>query len=296
MHLRLRFRSLSPLRVVYAKVKGQGDEIFFIFTLKEKEIMTFIKTETLESVFKITLNRPDKFNCFNRDMALQMQDALDHASADASIRAIYITGEGKAFCAGQDLGEAIDSSGPGIEKIVREHYNPIILKIRNIEKPVVCAVNGVAAGAGANIALACDVVVAGNSVSFIQAFSKIGLIPDSGGTFFLPRLIGFGKASALMMLGDKVSAADAEKMGMIYKVVDDINLQPEALTIAKTLSDLPTIGIGLTKRLLNQSMTNSLEQQLMNEGDLQVKAASSYDYKEGVNAFLEKRKPVFIGE
>ncbi|MCE3280039.1 MAG: 2-(1,2-epoxy,2-dihydrophenyl)acetyl-CoA isomerase [Bacteroidetes bacterium] len=257
---------------------------------------SFIKTDSEGSVLKITLNRPDKFNSFNREMALQLQAALDNAGSDKNIRAIYLTGEGKAFCAGQDLSEAMDKSGPGIERIVREHYNPIILKIRSIEKPVICAVNGVAAGAGANIALACDVVVAASSVSFIQAFSKIGLIPDSGGTFFLPRLIGFGKASALMMLGDKISASDAERMGMIYKVSEDSNLQAEAMSIAKTLADMPTFGIGLTKKLMNQSMTNSLEQQLKAEGDEQVKAAQSYDYNEGVNAFLEKRKPVFKGE
>lgn len=256
----------------------------------------FIRTETEGSVLKITLNRPDKFNSFNREMALQLQEALDKASTDKNIRAVYLTGEGKAFCAGQDLAEAMDKSGPGIERIVREHYNPIILKLRNMEKPIVCAVNGVAAGAGANIALACDVVIAGASVAFIQAFSKIGLIPDSGGTFFLPRLIGFGKASALMMLGDKVSSADAEKMGMIYKVSEDSNLQAEAFAIAKTLADMPTKGIGLTKKLMNQSMSNSLEAQLKAEGDEQVKAAQSYDYNEGVNAFLEKRKPVFKGE
>ncbi|MDF2436969.1 MAG: enoyl-CoA hydratase/carnithine racemase [Bacteroidota bacterium] len=257
---------------------------------------SFIKSETEGSVLKITLNRPDKFNSFNREMALELQSALDRAQIDKSIRAVFLTGEGKAFCAGQDLSEAMDKSGPGIERIVREHYNPIILKIRNVEKPVVCAVNGVAAGAGANIALACDVVVAASSVAFIQAFSKIGLIPDSGGTFFLPRLIGFGKASALMMLGDKVSATDAEKMGMIYKVVNDEVLQTEALQIAKTLADMPTKGIGLTKKLLNQSMSSSLESQLKSEGDEQVTAAQSYDYNEGVNAFLEKRKPVFKGE
>jgi 2-(1,2-epoxy-1,2-dihydrophenyl)acetyl-CoA isomerase len=256
----------------------------------------FIKTETEGSVLKITLNRPDKFNSFNREMAEQLQAALDTAITDAGIRAVYITGEGKAFCAGQDLSEAMDKSGPGIERIVREHYNPIILRIRNLEKPVVCAVNGVAAGAGANIALACDVVIAGSSVSFIQAFSKIGLIPDSGGTFFLPRLIGFGKASALMMLGDKVSAADAERMGMIYKVSEDANLQSEGLAIAKTLADMPTRGIGLTKKLLNQSMNNSLSDQLAYEADMQVHAALTFDYNEGVNAFLEKRKPVFKGE
>ncbi len=258
--------------------------------------MTFIKTEIEGSVMKITLNRPDKFNSFNREMALQFQDSLDKAAIDKTIRAVYLTGEGKAFCAGQDLSEAMDTNGPGIERIVREHYNPIILKIRNLEKPVVCAVNGVAAGAGANIALACDIVVAATSVAFIQAFSKIGLIPDSGGTFFLPRLIGFGKASALMMLGDKVSAHDAEKMGMIYKVVDDTVLQIEAFEIAKKLADLPTIGLSLTKKLLNTSMSNNLTDQLTYEGDMQVHAASTYDYNEGVNAFLEKRKANFKGE
>ncbi|MCW3085527.1 MAG: 2-(1,2-epoxy,2-dihydrophenyl)acetyl-CoA isomerase [Bacteroidetes bacterium] len=258
--------------------------------------MTFIKTEIDGSVLKITLNRPDKFNSFNREMALQLQDALDKAHDDKAIRAVYLTGEGKAFCAGQDLSEAIDKSGPGIERIVREHYNPIILKIRAIEKPVICAVNGVAAGAGANIALACDIVIAGSSVAFIQAFSKIGLIPDSGGTFFLPRLIGYGKASALMMLGDKVMAADAEKMGMIYKVTEDANLQTEALAIAKTVSDLPTKAIGMTKKLLNQSINNSLIQQLEYEADMQIHAAATHDYNEGVSAFLEKRKPVFKGE
>lgn len=258
--------------------------------------MTFIRSEIDGSVLKITLNRPDKFNSFNREMALQLQDALDKGRLDPFIRAILITGEGKAFCAGQDLAEAMDTNGPGIERIVREHYNPIIEKIRSIDKPVVCAVNGVAAGAGANIALACDIVIAGSSASFLQAFSKIGLIPDSGGTFFLPRLIGFGKASALMMLGDKVSAADAEKMGMIYKVAEDTNLLSESMTVAKTISEMPTKAIGLTKKLLNQSMNNTMEKQLEYEADMQVHAALTYDYSEGVNAFLEKRKPVFKGE
>ncbi len=258
--------------------------------------MAFIKSEIEGSVLKITLSRPDKFNSFNREMALELQGALDKAASDHSIRAVLLTGEGKAFCAGQDLAEAMDVNGPGIEKIVREHYNPIILKIRKLEKPVVCAVNGVAAGAGANIALACDVVVAGSSVSFIQAFSKIGLIPDSGGTFFLPRLIGFGKASALMMLGDKVSALDAERMGMIYKVIDDATLIAEASLIAKTLSEMPTKAMGLTKRLLNESLENTIDKQLSYEADVQVQATLTYDYTEGVNAFLEKRKAIFKGE
>ncbi len=258
--------------------------------------MAVIKTEQIDGILKITLNRPDKYNSFNRDMALSLIKALDNAAADKSVRCVYLTGEGKAFCAGQDLMEAIDANGLGIEHIVREHYNPIIEKLRALEKPVVCAVNGVAAGAGANIALACDIVVAATSVAFIQAFSKIGLIPDSGGTFFLPRLIGFGKASALMMLGDKVSATDAEKMGMIYKVVADECLDIEAMIIAKTLSDLPTKALGLTKRLLNRSMFNPLDEQLKFEADTQVHAAESKDYKEGVKAFLEKRKPAFCGE
>ena len=258
--------------------------------------MSGIKTEQIDGVLKITLNRPDKFNSFNREMALALQHALDKAAHDKKVRCVYTTGEGKAFCAGQDLSEAMDDKGPGIERIVREHYNPIIEKIRSLEKPVVCAVNGVAAGAGANIALACDIVVAGNSVAFIQAFSKIGLIPDSGGTYFLPRLVGFGKASALMMLGDKVTATDAEHMGMIYKVISDATLQEEAFAIAKTVSELPTIAIGLTKRLLNQSMYNPLDKQLEYEADTQVHSAQSKDYTEGVKAFLEKRKAVFSGE
>ncbi|HEV7230831.1 MAG TPA: enoyl-CoA hydratase-related protein, partial [Bacteroidia bacterium] len=169
-------------------------------------------------------------------------------------------------------------------------------KIRSLEKPVVCAVNGVAAGAGANIALACDVVIAARSVSFIQAFSKIGLIPDSGGTFFLPRLVGFGRASALMMLGDKVPAAEAFQMGMIYRITEDDKLMEEALNTATTLSDMPTKGIGLTKRLLNESLFNSLEKQLAAEGREQITAAQTFDYNEGVTAFLQKRKPVFKGE
>jgi 2-(1,2-epoxy-1,2-dihydrophenyl)acetyl-CoA isomerase len=244
----------------------------------------------------IKLNRPDKFNSFNREMALSFQGTLDDFSRDTSVRCVYITGEGKAFCAGQDLSEAIDVNGPGIQTIVREHYNPIIKKIREIEKPVVCAVNGVAAGAGANIALACDIVTAGASASFIQAFSKIGLVPDSGGTYFLPRLIGFQRASALMLLGDKVSALDALAMGMLYKVFEDDKLQADAMNIAINLASMPTRGIALTKQLLNESMNSTLEAQLNREEILQAQAGSTYDYNEGVIAFLEKRKPIFKGE
>lgn len=259
--------------------------------------MDYVKTEIKGKVFKIIFNRADKYNSFIRQMALETQEALDKAAADKNIRCVYITGDGKAFHAGQDLGEALDPKGPGLKKIVKQHYNPIILKIRELQKPVVCAVNGVAAGAGANIALSCDVVIAGTSAYFLQAFSKIGLIPDSGGTFFLPRLIGFGKASALMMLGDKVMANDALQMGMIYKVVEDEKLQEQGMAIAAVLSEMPTKGLWLTKKLLNESISgNSFYQQLEREMYAQVKAGESYDYNEGVKAFLEKRKPVFKGE
>jgi len=244
----------------------------------------------------ITLNRPDVFNSFNREMALSLQQVLENCKDDTNVRAIVITGNGKAFCAGQDLKEVTDPDlNPGFRKILEEHYNPIIQKIRTIEKPIIAAVNGVAAGAGANIALACDIVLASESASFIQAFSKIGLIPDSAGTFFLPRLIGFQKASALMMLGDKVSAVEAEKLGMIYKVFAPENFLEEVNKLAETLAEMPTKAIGLTKRLLNQSMTNNLDQQLALESDLQIEASSSNDYREGVSAFVEKRKPQFNG-
>lgn len=229
-------------------------------------------------------------------MALNFQQSLKDAAENAEVRCILISAEGKAFCAGQDLAEAIDNSGPGINKIVNEHYNPIITLIREIEKPIVCVVQGVAAGAGANIALAADIVVASKSAAFIQAFSKIGLIPDSGGTFILPRLVGLQKATALMMLGEKVMAQDACDLGMIYKVFDDEKVYEEALSMAVTLSNLPTKALGLTKRLLNQSLTSNLHSQLNAEGKIQVEAALTEDYTEGVKAFLEKRKPVFKGK
>jgi len=258
--------------------------------------MSSILFEIKDSVGFITLNRPDKFNSFNREMALLLQEKLDECASLHEIRSVYITGAGKAFSAGQDLGELAGENAISIDIILSEHYNPIIKRIRNLPKPVIAAVNGVAAGAGANMALCCDIVVAAQSSSFLQAFSKIGLIPDSGGTYFLPRLVGWQKASALSMLGDKVPAMDAEKMGMIYKVFPDESFADESKKIAVTLAQMPTKGLAFTKHLLNYSFTNSYEEQLLQEDIFQQKAAATYDYKEGVQAFLEKRQPKFKGE
>lgn len=258
--------------------------------------MTSIIFEIKNSIAFITLNRPEKYNAFNREMALDLQEKLDQCETNISVRCVYITGAGKAFSAGQDLAEVIGPNGPGMGTILSEQYNPIIKKIRNLSKPVLAVVNGVTAGAGANIALCCDVVIAAESASFIQAFSKIGLIPDSSGTYFLPRLIGFGKASAIMMLGDKISAKEAERTGMIYKYFPDKVLVKEAKKIATQLAELPTRALAFTKEALNNSLQQNLDQQLATEDLLQQKAAATNDFKEGVVAFIEKRKANFKGD
>ncbi|MDN3493842.1 enoyl-CoA hydratase-related protein [Winogradskyella bathintestinalis] len=255
-----------------------------------------IQLKIENKVATITLNRPEVFNSFNREMAFLLHDTLDDCEKNDEVRAIILTGNGKAFCAGQDLKEVTDPElNPGFKKILEEHYNPIITRIRAIKKPIIAAVNGVAAGAGANIALACDIVIAHEKVSFIQAFSLIGLVPDSAGTFFLPRLIGFQKALALAMLGDKISAEEAEKMGMIYKMIPLENFEEEINKIAVKLANMPTKALGLIKELYNKSMTNNLDAQLALESKLQIEAASTEDYAEGVAAFIEKRKPNFKG-
>lgn len=249
-----------------------------------------------QGIATIWINRPEKFNSFNQEMALSLQQKLQECDKNDAVRAILLTAKGKAFCAGQDLAEAIENNGIELPEIVEKHYNPIVKLIRSIEKPIICAVNGVAAGAGANIALACDIVVAHENAQFIQAFSKIGLIPDSAGTFFLPRLIGLQKATALMMLGDKVTAMEAERMGMIYQVFSEEQYTENVQKLTAKLAKMPTKGLGLTKRLLNESFTNDLNNQLSREKEVQTEAGQTSDFNEGVQAFLEKRKPVFTGK
>jgi len=255
-----------------------------------------LQIEKVGAVLKIALCRPSTFNAFNREMALALQSELTQSEHDEEVRAILLTGEGKAFCSGQDLSEAIDPDGPGLDRILSEHYNPLVRKMRSLPKPIVVVVNGVAAGAGANLALAGDVVLAAENASFIQAFSKIGLIPDTGGTLTLPRLVGPAKASAWMMLGDKISGTEAERAGMIYKAIPSDELQAEAMRLAQQLAQMPTRALALTKQALNASTYTGLDNQLELERRLQNEAGGTQDFKEGVSAFLEKRPAQFTGK
>ena len=255
--------------------------------------------EIRSAVAILTLNRPHSLNSFTTDMHVEMQHAMQRVAADKAIRCLLLTGAGRGFCAGQDLNDravAPDGEMPNLGESIANNYNPLVRAIFNLEKPVVCAVNGIAAGAGANIALACDIVLAGRKASFIQGFSKIGLVPDSGGTWNLPRLVGRARAMGLAMLSNKIPAEQAERWGLIWQTVDDDKLMEEALAIATHLASQPTRGLGLTKRAINAAGGSTLEAQLELERELQSTAGRSADYREGVAAFLEKRKPNFKGE
>jgi 2-(1,2-epoxy-1,2-dihydrophenyl)acetyl-CoA isomerase len=258
-----------------------------------------IEFEITDGVAVLTLNRPDRMNSFNTEMHAEVRDALKQVKQDSSVRCLLITGNGRGFCAGQDLSDRnVDPNAemPNLGESIEKNYNPLIRTLQGLGMPVICAVNGVAAGAGANIAFACDIVLAARSASFIQAFCKIGLVPDSGGTWTLPRLVGHARAMALSMLGDKISAEQAQSWGMIWQVVDDERLKDEALSLAKRLATQPTKGLALIKRAIQSSWSNSFDEQLDLERDLQTLAGRTEDYREGVKAFMEKRPPEFKGK
>lgn len=259
--------------------------------------MSTILFEKQGHIARLTLNRPEAYNSFTREMALSLIDHLNKINEDSELRVVVLTGNGKAFCAGQDLKEVLNpETNIGFERIVEEHYNAIIKAIINLRQPVIAAVNGVAAGAGANIALACDITLASEKASFIQAFSKIGLIPDSAGTYILPRIIGMARAKALALTGDKVSAEEAERMGMIYKCIDMDQFDTQVEQYANNLAALPPLGLSYTKKLFLDSMANTLDQQLELEKEYQIKAGSTEDYNECVQAFVEKRPPQIKGK
>jgi 2-(1,2-epoxy-1,2-dihydrophenyl)acetyl-CoA isomerase len=257
-----------------------------------------IRFESGEGIARITLNRPDRLNSFTTQMHGELRDALERVAQDGSARVLLLTGAGRGFCAGQDLADRAVT--PGSEAVdlgasIESHYGPLVHALRNLPLPVVCAVNGVAAGAGANIALACDLVIACRSASFIQAFCKIGLVPDSGGTFFLPRLVGTARAMGLAMLGEKLAAEDAAAWGLIWKCVDDDQFAASVEALLNDLAKAPTAGLAAIKRAIHASADNTLDAQLALERDTQRTLGASADYREGVAAFLEKRPPSFTG-
>lgn len=253
-----------------------------------------------QGVLRLTLNRPDKLNAFNEAMHLALRAGFERAERDSDVRAVLLTGAGRGFCAGQDLGDRDPrkrtSSAPDLGATLEQFYNPLVRQIRRLEKPVICAVNGVAAGAGANLAIACDIVLAARSARFIQAFAKIGLVPDSGGTWSLPHLLGEARAKALALTAAPLDAETAASWGLIWRAVDDATLQDEALQLARQLAQGPTRGLGMTKQAIQAAATNSLDQQLDLERDLQRAAGNSHDYAEGVSAFLDKRPAAFKGQ
>lgn len=252
-----------------------------------------------EGVAVLTLNRPESLNSFNAQMHTEVRSALKEVKNDKSVRCLLLTGNGRGFCAGQDLGDrnvAPGSAAPNLGESIEKNYSPMLRTLRGLEMPVICAVNGVAAGAGANIAFACDIVLAAKSASFIQAFCKIGLIPDCGGTWTLPRLVGPARAMALSLLGDKISAEQAEQWGMIWKSVENESLKEEAMAMAQHFASQPTKGLALIKRAIQASANNTFDEQLDLERDLQTLAGRTDDYREGVAAFIGKRKPAFKGQ
>ena len=268
------------------------------FIVEDPMAYQFIIVTVADGVMTITLNRPEVLNSFTVAMAQEVVVAVRAAGSDPAVRAVLLTGNGRGFCAGQDLAEAVPQDGsamPDIGDIVRSSYNPLILAIRSLEKPVICAVNGVAAGAGANLAFACDLTIASDDATFVESFAKLGLIPDTSGTFFIPRLVGTQRAIGMMFLAEKLTAAKAKEWGLIWDTAPSAELMERAGSLAKTLATQATRGFGLTKRAVNRSLGSDLESQLAFEAEMMSAAGRTDDYKEGVNAFLQKRKPHYVG-